>query len=321
MSLALVALLVYTVGVKCRGINKKEEYAPEHMFSLSENTIYKMLRFNMWDLIKHTKTHLVRTYPRGTRVSSTNYEPHRFWAAGAQLVAINWQTSGMFLFPCRLLHDLGLISFVFLDLGYMINHAMFQRNGRSGYVLKPTAIRHAQKDLLAKRTMHTFSVTIISAQQLPRPRDALGREMADKAIIDPYVEVTLYIPDWPIKPETKQKSRSKSRDRGRPAGPPPMPSTPSTSVNGTTSIPGHALSARTSVVKKNGFNPVWEEKLIIPFECVGDMMDLIFVRFVVRQEDKDAEEPLAVYCASLGSLQHGAFSSAFWSFIFLECLP
>lgn len=96
MSPALLTLLVYTVGVKFRGINKKEEsqYAPEHVFSLSENTANKQLRFGMWDLIKHAKTHLVRTYPKGTRLSSTNYEPHRFWAAGAQLVAINWQTFG-----------------------------------------------------------------------------------------------------------------------------------------------------------------------------------------------------------------------------------
>ena len=52
----------------------------------------------MWDLIKHTKTHVVRTYPKGLRLNSTNYEPHRFWAAGAQLVAINWQTFGGFFF-------------------------------------------------------------------------------------------------------------------------------------------------------------------------------------------------------------------------------
>ena len=96
--MALIALLVYTVGVKCRGINKKEEYAPEHVFSLSENIANKMLRFNMWDLVKHTKTHVVRTYPKGLRLNSTNYEPHRFWAAGAQLVAINWQTFGGLLF-------------------------------------------------------------------------------------------------------------------------------------------------------------------------------------------------------------------------------
>jgi phosphatidylinositol phospholipase C, delta len=94
MSLALVAMLVYTVGVKCRGLNKKEEYAPEHVFSLSENTANKFLKQDMVDLIKHTRSHIIRIYPKGLRLNSTNYEPHRFWAAGAQLVAINWQTCG-----------------------------------------------------------------------------------------------------------------------------------------------------------------------------------------------------------------------------------
>jgi phosphatidylinositol phospholipase C, delta len=108
MSPALLSLLVYTVGVKFRGLNKKEEYAPYHMFSLSENVANKMImttnsnnKFGvgggggmMGEMIKHTRNHLVRTYPKGTRLSSTNYEPHRFWAGGMQLVAINWQTFG-----------------------------------------------------------------------------------------------------------------------------------------------------------------------------------------------------------------------------------
>ena len=69
------------------------------MFSLSENVANKMIKFGMMgEMIKHTRTRLVRTYPRGTRLSSTNYEPHRFWAGGMQLVAINWQTFGKFYF-------------------------------------------------------------------------------------------------------------------------------------------------------------------------------------------------------------------------------
>ena len=96
MSMALAALLVYTVGVKYRGINKKERYAIEHMFSLSENTVNKFLKRQegAMELIKHNRSHLVRIYPRGTRLRSTNYEPHRYWASGAQLVAMNWQTFG-----------------------------------------------------------------------------------------------------------------------------------------------------------------------------------------------------------------------------------
>lgn len=94
MSLALVALLVYTVGVKYRGLNKKETYANEHVFSLSEGRANAIVKESMADLIKHNRTHVIRVYPSGTRLSSTNYEPHRYWAAGAQLVAINYQTFG-----------------------------------------------------------------------------------------------------------------------------------------------------------------------------------------------------------------------------------
>ena len=94
MSHALLGLLVYTVGVKCRGFNKKEVYAPEHLFSLSERTASKYIKQSLMDLVKHNKTHLVRIYPNGLRLNSSNYEPHRYWAAGAQLVALNWQTFG-----------------------------------------------------------------------------------------------------------------------------------------------------------------------------------------------------------------------------------
>lgn len=98
MSLALAELLVYTIGVKCRGLNKKEQYALEHVFSLSEKTANKMLKQTMMDLIKHTRTHVIRVYPNGLRLNSSNYEPHRYWAAGAQLVALNWQTFGKCIF-------------------------------------------------------------------------------------------------------------------------------------------------------------------------------------------------------------------------------
>lgn len=122
MSQSLLDLLVYTVGVKCRGINKKEVYAPEHMFSLSETMANRMLKTpssapfpgggtqsdgaaggsGMQDLIKHCKTHMVRVYPKATRVNSTNFEPHRYWSAGVQLVAINWQTFGSFCLKLRI---------------------------------------------------------------------------------------------------------------------------------------------------------------------------------------------------------------------------
>lgn len=266
MSAAVASLLVYTVGVKCRGINKKEHYAPEHVFSLSEKTANKVMKQGMVDLIKHTRTHLVRIYPKGLRVNSSNYLPHRYWAAGAQLVAINWQT---------------------FDLGYMINHAMFQRNGRAGYVLKPPALRTYDKELLSRHTQHSLDIMVISAQQLPRPKDSLGHEIMDKSMVDPYVEVSIHVPDWAHASNDQSSSSS---------------ATPSPSSTGST---GRLLSRRTNSVKNNGFNPVWQEVLSLPFDCVGDMFDLIFVRFAVRRDGDNDEEPIAVYCVSLGSLAMG----------------
>ncbi|KZP20290.1 PLC-like phosphodiesterase [Athelia psychrophila] len=307
MSLAIMTLLVYTVGVKCRGINKKETYAPEHVFSLSETTANKMLKHGMHDLIKHNRTHVVRIYPKGLRFDSTNYEPHRYWSAGAQLVAINWQT---------------------FDMGYMINYAMFQRNGRCGYILKPLALRSPDKALLSKMTKHILDIKIISAQQLPRLKDASGREINDKIAIDPFVEVSIHVPDWTHSPylpsaedaaaytapnapttsvTTIQASLPTAAETAAVAALPSSPNggpgvAPTTNVNST----ARAVTYRTGVVKNNGFNPVWQEDLQFPFDCVGEMMDLVFVRFAVRHEGRrDEDEPLAIYCASLGSLQRG----------------
>ncbi|KAG7091538.1 hypothetical protein E1B28_010567 [Marasmius oreades] len=306
MSPDLVPLLVYTVGVKCRGINKKEIYAPEEMFSLSEKRAEGMLKTgSALDVIKHTRSHLVRIYPKGMRVSSSNYEPHRFWVMGAQLVAINWQT---------------------FDTGYTINHAMFQRNGRTGYVLKPLALRmpQSQKEILSKETQHFFDVTVVSAQHLPRregekegKKDSLKKEGKDTGV-DPYVEVSLHVPDWnsvvasctagtsfPSKPSTLSPPKS-------PPSSPPLGRSASTSGNGGSGgTSATTITYRTSVVKNNGFNPVWEEKLRIPFNCVGEpqsgMKDLIFVKFAIKTQSKGdkEDETLAVFCASMSCLMTG----------------
>ncbi|EMD36767.1 hypothetical protein CERSUDRAFT_137030 [Gelatoporia subvermispora B] len=285
MSFALVALLVYTVGVKCRGLNKKEAYAPEHVFSLSETTANRIIKQGMLDLIKHNRTHLVRIYPKGMRIGSTNYEPHRYWAAGAQLVALNWQT---------------------FDLGYMINHAMFQRNGRAGYVLKPLALRTNDKQLLSKRTNHRLDITIISAQQLPRPKDSQGREIIDKSVLDPFVEVSIHVPDWAQAPYQHPHTHAPHPSHSSAPSPVPTPvfSAP-TGASLTSATTARTITVRTGAVKNNGFNPVWEQRLSLPFDLVGDMRDLVFVRFAVKQEDKDDDEPLAAYCVSLGSLNMG----------------
>lgn len=50
----------------------------------------------LWSLTANFRYNkqLSRTYPKGTRVDSSNYMPQLFWNAGCQLVALNFQTLG-----------------------------------------------------------------------------------------------------------------------------------------------------------------------------------------------------------------------------------
>jgi phosphatidylinositol phospholipase C delta len=154
MSSSLASLLVYTVGVKLRGFNKKETYAPTHVISVGENRLAKMLKDEgaRQDFISHNRGHLTRAYPKGSRVSSTNFVPHHMWAAGVQLVALNWQTFGTGLFfPLAISTLADAFPPLPSDVGMELNSAMFARAGRSGYVLKPDLLRKkgVEKDKVA----------------------------------------------------------------------------------------------------------------------------------------------------------------------------
>nr|GAT55065.1 predicted protein [Mycena chlorophos] len=250
MSLALASLLVYTVGVKYRGIGKSDTYTPEQIFSLSENKINKLIKTGGADLenfIRHTQKNV-------------------YWAAGCQLVALNIQT---------------------MDLGWRINQAMFMRCGRQGYVLKPPALRDPTFKLLQKRTQGYLDVTIISAQQLPVPKDKSGREIVEKSNIDPYVEVVLHIPAWSEKPFLPEDASYKH--------------TPPSEATG--SAAARKISFATTAVKNNGFNPMFQTEMCLPFDCLGGMRELIFVEFIVKQDK--SMEPLASFMAPLSSLQQG----------------
>ena len=168
MSPSLTSLLVYTVGVQCRGINKKEHYAPEHIFSLSDRKASRMLRTAAYDLAKHNLTHLTRVYPSMASIDrlhrSANPVPINYWAAGCQLVALNWQTH---------------------DIGFEINQALFA--GSQGYVLKPRALR--VRDALKESGSYVrvvIRLAVVSAQQLPpvRPSEA----------VSPCVHVGVHVP-------------------------------------------------------------------------------------------------------------------------------
>lgn len=152
----------------------------------------------------------------------------------------------------------------------------------------------------------------------------------DKSIIDPFVQVSVHIPDW-VRPGSSSNGSNGSNGTPTPNGheskkkttdPDALVSSPLADIDPSFILtsnsgdpndpqlaharPARVISNRTGVIKNNGFNPVWEEMVSITFDIVGDMKDLVFVRFTIKDEGDDEENrPIAVYCSSLGSLRQG----------------
>ncbi|KAG9291344.1 hypothetical protein G9A89_003448 [Geosiphon pyriformis] len=185
ISKELSDLVIYCSAVKFKGFNyHRENSSYYHMSSFSERVSSRLGKLEKEALIRHNIRHLTRIYPAGFRINSSNYEPHHHWQYGSQIVALNWQT---------------------FDLGLQINQAMFGVNGRCGYVLKPKRLKNLVFDIAGppinkKPNEIELRIQIISAQQLPRPRDQTKGE-----IVDPFVEVELLVPSKEV-----QKRRTKS---------------------------------------------------------------------------------------------------------------
>ncbi|KAG6018197.1 hypothetical protein E4U43_007163 [Claviceps pusilla] len=173
----LGALGVYCAGVKFSGLEDPAAKAFNHIFSFMESSFAKHSRTKdaKMALDIHNMRYLMRVYPDGLRLSSSNFDPLIYWRRGVQMAALNWQT---------------------FDLGMQLNNAMFQ-GGRdeSGYVLKPDELRDIQiqpyNSAIAEgkkeRSVVAFTIDVISAQQLMRPANL----PANKSI-DTYVEVEVF---------------------------------------------------------------------------------------------------------------------------------
>ncbi|XP_018513978.2 phosphoinositide phospholipase C 6 [Brassica rapa] len=84
--------------------------------SLSEQELDRTCSSNSQDVVRFTQKNLLRIYPKGTRINSSNYKPLIGWTHGAQMIAFNMQGYGKSLW---------------------MMHGMFRANGGCGYVKKP----------------------------------------------------------------------------------------------------------------------------------------------------------------------------------------
>lgn len=92
-------MAIYTKAYKWRNFKHADCKLFNHVFSFSEPKIKELLKntHSNHQVEKHNLRHLMRVYPGLTRVTSNNFDPTIFWKNGVQMVALNWQTYGMFL--------------------------------------------------------------------------------------------------------------------------------------------------------------------------------------------------------------------------------
>ncbi|KAK5991784.1 1-phosphatidylinositol 4,5-bisphosphate phosphodiesterase 1-like protein [Cladobotryum mycophilum] len=119
----LAALGIYAQSVKPKN---NSWYDPgvlvdgphHHLINVSESGLSAHLPAKSSQISRHNARHLMRVYPKGTRISSSNLKAVPFWGIGAQIAALNWQTFGT---------------------SNQLNNALF--HGSGGYILKPAALR------------------------------------------------------------------------------------------------------------------------------------------------------------------------------------
>lgn len=131
-----------------------------NVVSYSETIVNQLISVGLKNLIQQTSRMMVRVYPKGARISSSNYNPTVGWAAGCQFVALNYQTWDEYM---------------------RINDGMFTQNGRCGYVLKPEYLRNPESE--AASTSCQLVVHVLCGCQIPKPK---LRKRGD--IVDPYVK-------------------------------------------------------------------------------------------------------------------------------------
>ncbi|GMF04998.1 unnamed protein product [[Candida] boidinii] len=222
---------------------------------------------------KHNRKFLMRLYPSLYRITSSNFNPIPFWELGCQMVATNWQN---------------------FDVGQQLNEAMFAVGSNSGYILKPENLRkitNQRKLNLELKTLKSYTnkkyieIDIISAQQLPKPKD-----LKSNLFFDPYVEMEFYgglIIDASIKPIYKDPFVKTINGSCKILN----------SCNSQFDLSSHlgsdlsqpSVIFQTQIISKNGFNPIWNQKCKLKY--YANDSNLTFVRFVFKSKVSNSSAP------------------------------
>ncbi|TDL23427.1 PLC-like phosphodiesterase [Rickenella mellea] len=150
---SLAALGIYARSMKPgkNWLTEQLNDPPHILLNISESLLLSLLKSSqaLTSILAKSRQHLMRIYPRGTRIASGNQDPLKAWKAGAQVVALNWQE---------------------YDRGMMVNEAMF--GGSAGWVCKSkSAPVMGQLDGGGNNLKKKLSVEVVGVSSLPSPKD------------------------------------------------------------------------------------------------------------------------------------------------------
>ena len=182
---ALSHLGVYTRAYSFKHFDQPEAEIPTHVFSLSEAKVVDMQESHSAALFDHNKHYLMRTYPSGMRVNSSNVDPCFLWSQGIQIVALNWQRC---------------------DKGMMLNEGMFA--GEGGWVNKPSG--YTATSSTVKRQTLDLSIELLAGQNLPMPTDEKGKQPHK---LKPYIKCELHLGAGPQKSKKREDDDDSSLKR------------------------------------------------------------------------------------------------------------
>ncbi|CAN8097070.1 unnamed protein product [Discula destructiva] len=273
---ALSDLGVYMRAVSFKSLVQPEAAMPAHVFSLGEKTVREVHEKESLKLFEHNRKYLMRAYPSGFRIGSSNLDPAQFWRKGIQIAALNWQN---------------------WDEGMMLNEAMFAGSG--GYVLKPEGYRCAKpntpedKSHVQHRTLD-LEIKVLAAQNLPLPPETSVKSF------NPYLKVELHVEaggerhgHFPhdghaCDPATEARARAAQRKS-----------------EGDDDDKEGEYKARTKTVKAT-CDPDFKGELLEFKTIPGVVEELSFVRFIVRDDEKFRRDDLAAWaCVRLDRLRLG----------------
>ncbi|KAI8952208.1 phosphatidylinositol-specific phospholipase C [Xylaria longipes] len=266
---------VYCSGVKFHGFESAECKKANHILSFMEGTFRK-----------HSKA-------PGSKKLLTRHNMRymmRVYPQYSRLTSDNFNP----LMYWRKGVQMAALNWQTFDLGMQLNQAMFAGGtDQSGYVLKPESMRTIRilpgglPDEAYGRSEHqtmTFAIDIISAQRLMRPAT-----LPSHRTLDPYVEMEFF-------------HANDKRDKHDSTGAVPIQ----------TDTP---VKVRTSIVKENGFDPVFNYTDV--HQITTKYPELVFVRFSVKLspdgETISGRNPtVATYTVKLSNLKQGYRTLPLW---------